>query len=228
MRPLHYCLPLIALLALNDQTYLVQLRPPPITKQVPFETLEFGGIYRASGTNPDGSAYRGMVALSQESDRVTLTWWIGEQVLNGTGRLAGKTLVVNWGDKDPVIYTLGNGGVLNGAWADGSATETLVRIATPASESRTLGPGNYKAEGRNPNGTRYSGTVTLTKRGDVYQLVWAIGSTSYAGNGTLKDNLLIVDWGSSTPVIYALTEDGSLVGLWAAGRGEETLTPTAE
>ncbi len=167
MRPLHAYLPLIALLALDDQTYLVQLRPPPITKQAPFETLELGGIYRASGTNPDGSAYRGMVVLRREHDRVTLTWWIGEQVLHGTGQLAGKTLVVNWGDKDPVIYTLGDGGVLNGAWADNSATETLVRIATPASKSRPLRPGNYKAEGRNPDGTRYAGTVTLTKRGDV-------------------------------------------------------------
>jgi len=226
MRPLHACLPLIGLLALDDQVCLGQPHPPPITKQA--LTLELGGVYRASGTNPDGSAYRGMVALTQESDRVRLTWWIGEQVLHGNGRLAAKTLVVNWGDKDPVIYTLGDGGMLNGVWADGSATETLVRIATPASESRTLRLGNYKAEGRNPDGTRYSGTVTLAKRGDVYQLSWTVGSTSYEGNGTLKDNLLIVDWGSSTPVIYALTEDGSFVGLWAAGRGEETLTPTGE
>jgi hypothetical protein len=55
-------------------------------------------------------------------------------------------------------------------------------------------------------------------------LSWAIGSTSYKG-GEPKDNLLIVNWGSSTPVIYALTDNGSLSGLWDAGRAEETLTP---
>src|SRR5262245_53425184 len=130
MRPLHACLPLIGLLALDDQVCLGQPHAPPSTKQA--LTLELGGVYRASGTNPDGSAYRGMVALTQESDIVRLTWWIGEQVRHGNGRLAAKTLVVNWGDKDPVIHTLHDGGMLNGVWADRSATATLVRIATQA------------------------------------------------------------------------------------------------
>ena len=30
---------------------------------------------------------------------------------------------------------------------------------------------------------------------------------------------------ASTPVVYALKPDGSLAGLWDAGKGEETLTP---
>jgi hypothetical protein len=36
---------------------------------------------------------------------------------------------------------------------------------------------------------------------------------------------LVVDWGSSTPVVYAVGDDGTLKGLWEAGRGEETLMP---
>ena len=44
-------------------------------------------------------------------------------------------------------------------------------------------------------------------------------------NGTLAGNLLTVEWGSPTPVVYALGSDGSLTGLWDAGKGEETLTP---
>ena len=54
---------------------------------------------------------------------------------------------------------------------------------------------------------------------------WAVGSSSYEGNGTLAGNLLTVEWGSSMPVVYALGSDGSLTGLWDAGKGEETLTP---
>ena len=52
-----------------------------------------------------------------------------------------------------------------------------------------------------------------------------MGNTSYRGSGTLTGNVLTVNWGSSTPVVYALAEDGSLTGLWDAGLGEETLTP---
>jgi len=43
--------------------------------------------------------------------------------------------------------------------------------------------------------------------------------------GIFAGNLLTVDWGSATPVVYALGTDGSLTGLWDAGKGEETLTP---
>lgn len=207
----------------NQQQTL--LRPVPIPQHAPAEKPELAGIYRVTGTNPNGSQYHGMVALSQQDDEFTLTWWIGKQVFHGTGHFAGKMLVVNWGDKHPVIYTFGDGGALDGEWADGSATETLLPVGTAAPGAVALPPGQYKVEGRNADGTTYEGAVTISKHGKVYQLRWRVGSTSYKGSGTLKDNLLIVNWGSSTPVVYALAQDGSLTGLWDAGRGEEILTP---
>jgi hypothetical protein len=36
---------------------------------------------------------------------------------------------------------------------------------------------------------------------------------------------MIVDWGSVMPMIYALDPDGTLSGLFDAGRGSEKLTP---
>jgi uncharacterized caspase-like protein len=66
------------------------------------------GVYRASGTNPSGSKYTGMVALVQEDDDFRLTWWIGKDVFQGSGHFAGKMLVINWGDKTPVIYSVGD------------------------------------------------------------------------------------------------------------------------
>jgi hypothetical protein len=39
-------------------------------------------------------------------------------------------LVINWGDKTPVIYSFGDEGALDSEWADGSATETLTPAAT--------------------------------------------------------------------------------------------------
>jgi hypothetical protein len=166
-----------------------------------------------------------MVALRQQDDQFNLTWWIGKDVFHGTGHFAGKMLVVNWGDKDPVIYTFGDDGALDGEWADGSAKETLEPVATVAAAEVAPPQGRYKVEGTSGDGSSYTGTVTITEQGNAYQLSWKVGDSNYRGKGTLDGNLLTVEWGSATPVIYALAEDGSLTGLWDAGHGEETLTP---
>jgi hypothetical protein len=97
----------------------------------------------------------------------------------------------------------------------------LARAEGPPPQARTA----LVIEGKNADGTDYEGTVDIEKQGDGYHLSWQAGSQSYEGYGKLVANLLTVDWGSSTPVVYALGEDGSLTGLWDAGRGEETLTP---
>lgn len=189
------------------------------------KTIDLGGVYRVEGTNPNGSKYRGMVALAQDNDQFDFTWWIGKDVFHGTGHFAGKMLVVNWGDKTPVIYTFGDEGVLDGEWADGSATETLDLVANAAPGDIGLSEGSYRVDGKNADGTGYQGNVEITGQGKGYHLTWQVGSSSYEGDGKLAGNLLTVDWGSSTPVVYALKPDGSLAGLWDAGKGEETLTP---
>jgi hypothetical protein len=189
------------------------------------ETIDLGGVYRVEGTNPGGSKYRGMVALAQDKDQFNFTWWIGKDVFHGTGHFAGKMLVVNWGDKTPVIYSFGGDGALDGEWADGSASETLEPVATAAAGDIELSEGAYKVAGKNADGSDYEGTVEIAKQGKGYHLSWRVGSSSYEGNGTLAGNLLTVEWGSLTPVVYALAADGTLTGLWDAGRGEETLTP---
>ena len=183
------------------------------------------GVYRVSGTNPNGSRYRGMVSLALSGKKYEFKWWIGQQVFNGKGRFAGRMLVVDWGSTSPVIYTLRNDGRLDGEWADGRAMETLDVFAHAAPDAVPRLGGRYQVSGRNPNGSSYSGTVTIISEGSRYRLSWNIGSTSYRGTGTLNDNLLTVDWGSATPVVYAISADGRLRGLWAGGNAEEILTP---
>lgn len=189
------------------------------------KSIDLAGVYRVEGTNPSGSKYRGMVALAQDNDQFNFTWWIGKDVFRGNGHFAGKMLVVNWGDKTPVIYTFGDDGALDGEWADGSATETLEPVGNAAPGDIDLSEGTYKVEGKNPDGAAYEGTVEIEKQGKGYHLTWDVGSSHYEGDGKLAGNLLTVEWGSATPVVYALADDGSLAGLWDAGKGEETLTP---
>ena len=162
-------------------------------EEVAPETIDLGGVYRVEGTNPSGSKYRGMVALAQNKDQFNFTWWIGKDVFRGTGHSAGKMLVVNWGDKTPVVYTFGDKGALDGEWADGSATETLNLVANAAPGDIALSEGSYKVEGKNADGSAYEGTVEIAKQGNGYHLSWQVDSSSYEGDGTFAGNLLTVD-----------------------------------
>ena len=184
------------------------------------------GIYRVEGNNPGGGRYRGMVAIMQTGDQFSFKWWIGTQTFEGTGQLAGRMLVVNWGDKTPVVYTLGARDVLDGEWADGTATERLTLHGGRVARSR------HAEGGHLPGGRARCEWHSVSGRGPHRQAGRrAIGSTgrsarmSIKGKGTLDGNLFSVDWGSATPVVYALAADGTLKGLWGAGMGEETLTP---
>ena len=69
------------------------------------------------------------------------------------------------------------------------------------------------------------GAVNIARQGNRYRFDWRVGTTNYRGTGTLDGNVMIVNWGSATPVVYALGTDGVLRGLWNAGRGRGSLTP---
>jgi hypothetical protein len=183
------------------------------------------GIYRVEGTNPNGSRYRGMVAIVRNGDRFTFRWWIGKQIFDGSGELAGRMLVVHWGDKTPVVYSFGPLGVLDGEWADGTAAERLTPFGQGVADGAAVKEGRYNVLGRNSNGGTYTGFVTIKRQHTFYSVDWNVGGSSYHGTGTLDGSLLSVSWGSSTPVVYAVSADGSLKGLWDAGAGEETLQP---
>ncbi len=183
------------------------------------------GVYRADGVNPGGSRYRGITAITVSEGRIRFKWWIAKQVFNGTGEFAGKMLVVDWGEKNPVIYALDRHGFLNGEWADGKASERLELFANAAPGASSLAEGRYAATGRNPDGSSYTGTATIAKTpSGNYRFDWTVGSSQYHGEGELKDGIVTVHWGDAEPVVYALPGENELKGLWSNGGGEETLS----
>jgi caspase domain-containing protein len=184
---------------------------------------QISGVYRVSGTNPNGTGYSGMLAITPEDDQVRFTWWVGNDVFTGIGEFAGRMLVVNWGDKHPVVYTFDDKTTLDGEWADGSATERLTLYSSVAQKQMAPIEGVYSVAGRNPNGSSYEGTVEILRQNQQFALSWKVGSDSYQGVGQLRENVLVVDWGDTTPVVYALMDDGNLQGLWSGGRGSEQL-----
>jgi hypothetical protein len=86
-----------------------------------------GGTYDAHGSNADGSSYTGTVVIKVEGSVYRFSWLISDgSNFHGTGRFSNNKIVVNWGQKYPVIYEIGAEGVLNGTWNNGRASETLI------------------------------------------------------------------------------------------------------
>lgn len=86
--------------------------------------------------------------------------------------------------------------------------------------------GTYGVEGRNPDGSAYSGTLVLTASGPRYVGEWTIAGQTFRGSGTLDGRILTLQWAEGAdPVIYVLMPDGELHGTWADGRGLDRLEP---
>lgn len=84
--------------------------------------------------------------------------------------------------------------------------------------------GSYRAEGRNPDGSTYVGTVKIVETSGAVAMTWAVGNQTYTGTGALHDRVLTVDWGDSHPVVYVLMPDGDLHGTWSDGKALERLS----
>lgn len=92
--------------------------------------------------------------------------------------------------------------------------------------------GKYSVEGTNPgNGSKYSGTVEITKSGDTYKILWEVG-TLYAGTGIITGNTLSVAYVDEKVeyvgvVAYTILKNGKVLkGIWAPFGNKETGTET--
>ncbi len=86
--------------------------------------------------------------------------------------------------------------------------------------------GIYRAEGRNPDGSAYRGTATISETGKGVTVNWVVGSQSYSGQGTRNGDIIAVDWGDQYPVIYVRMPSGELHGTWSNGTALERLIPS--
>lgn len=89
------------------------------------------GVYQVEGINPGGSTYRGTCTIvHNESGSYGFTWKIGTDTFEGTGILSDDVLTVDWGQPDPVVYTVSTDGKrLDGTWKinEGEGSEILTR-----------------------------------------------------------------------------------------------------
>ena len=91
----------------------------------------------------------------------------------------------------------------------------------------------YKAAGKNPDGSSYTGTVTIKIISDTtFSIEWKIGGSVTKGFGMrMNENLSATYMLDGQPglIMYKVQEDGSLAGIWAIkgqpGNGSEVLRP---
>jgi len=91
-----------------------------------------------------------------------------------------------------------------------------------AASTRTVSiEGEYVAIGKNADGSTYSGTATITSKGDYYRIVWLIeGERIHALSYQEGNSLRCDEWS----VVYDIKENGTLDGKWA-NTGSEKLMP---
>jgi hypothetical protein len=178
------------------------------------------GVYRSTGTNPNGSSYTGMTAITSDGDRLRFRWWVGDKVYDGYGHWAGRMLVVELNDNEKVVYTFPGGEKIEGEWANGAATDKLERAARAAARPLPSPRGVYNVVGKD-RGSSYSGSLIITPAGNELRFRWTVSGKTFSGTGTRDGNVVTVDWGSATPIVYALTEDGYMVAIYAGGRSIE-------
>jgi len=97
---------------------------------------------------------------------------------------------------------------------------------TVIAESPQIFSGTYDVFGTNRDGSKYTGTAVIATTGNKVDMSWLISSgQTYTGKGTIKNGRMVVDFGGPHPIIYKVTNDGSLLGKWDKGRASETLIP---
>jgi hypothetical protein len=101
--------------------------PPFQRAEQSLTILPVTGEYLVEGRNPDGSGYEGRAVLTEDAGTFTMVWYIGDSVIAGSGVRVGDRLTIDWGDTDPAIYSIMADGTLQGVWAGGKGSETLIR-----------------------------------------------------------------------------------------------------
>ncbi|MCT4553425.1 MAG: hypothetical protein N4A53_01950 [Pelagimonas sp.] len=78
--------------------------------------------------------------------------------------------------------------------------------------------GNYLVEGRNADGSPYSGQLVLAQEGETITADWNVGNTRYSGYGALEGRVLEIQWSpGQAPFVYVTMPGGVLHGTWDDG-----------
>lgn len=75
-----------------------------------------------------------------------------------------------------------------------SLVATCIMLAFTSTTALASPVGDYSVSGSNPDGSAYSGAVTVQKTGDTYKVTWTVGDKNYAGTGIGNDEFIAVSY----------------------------------
>ncbi len=90
--------------------------------------------------------------------------------------------------------------------------------AKPATAVEPTVEGSYRVEGLNPDGTPYTGTLDLQKKGEIFSAMWQAGDIKFSGVGLKEDSVLSVTYfpkAKPRAAVYKISP-GKLDGRWIA------------
>lgn len=192
--------------------------------------VDIAGSYNATGTNPNGSPYRGTLEVIKRGEVFQFRWNAGQQY-DGVGAQIGNVVAVAFTEGSDgkgcgvVSYRIVNDNELDGKWGYWGVDQSGSEKATRSSGGPGLA-GIYDTVGSNPDGKAYKGTVSIAQKGRGYTFEWDNGSTGF---GIERANNVSVGVGGAKCafVAYEINSDGTLDGVWGGYGSEQTGTEIA-
>jgi len=179
------------------------------------------GTYSLSGTDVNGGAYGGKLTIQVNNSAAQvsnviydLAWDNGA---SGTGILINDVLAASYGGAScgAVFYAADANMLLTGIWVTLDTKAMGSETASPLAASSSFA-GDYSILGTNVDGSGYDGELSIIKQGEVWQLVWSVGSDTYDGIGITSGNVLAAAYGGQGcgVVVYSIQSNGELDGIW--------------
>jgi hypothetical protein len=198
------------------------------------------GEHPYTGKNPDGSAYRGTVAIRAKGGLLLFQWKVGDSATHGTGLLEGSTVGVAL-ESGVAIYQAvpNNGGIsLIGLWKTENGKEAADEVIFIGEAEQTDGKfairdidGEWDFRREAGDDEAITGTVKISGGDVVKKLRWQLPSGRMAGEGLLlADGLAVIT--EEGLAVYSITggRKERFAGRSVNGKSqifEETLTPAA-
>src|SRR6266550_6799147 len=136
---------------------------------------EIAGNYDVTGTNEDGSAYKGVLQIIKHGDAYQFRWNAGQQYGGVGGENGGVVAVAftegtNGKGCGVVTYKVPGDGTLEGKWGYWGLNEVGTEKATRVTGSGL--EGTYDTTGKNPDGREYKGKLSIAQEAGGYKFVW--------------------------------------------------------